>query len=389
MNLEQFLDQERGAGSARGQGSFTIALEKARLKLQKYLLGSREEWVRKLIQAVSGWRVRCLEVKQTRFHTVLHFEPSLRYGLPSGQSILNTLLAADVDGKDPLNRFCQALHSARELESLSYYLAINDGKQRTVYHEGPHIRSKPSKKCPMAIFSDLTGLTLGISHQTDKEKKSWNPWSGGSDSAKRVMADLAQEFAKAALSTPVPIRLDGRPQEYLPVGPEQFLVALTGVELVRRGDPRFVLHPYLFDFLEHDPMSKLIDMVGPALSPGLEKDYAGLLVLVLSEQPKPSILKFVDDGAVLEELNLPSTKYLSYQVLLNAQGLPTDIGGLSLPSSPQRKERLFGALQNVAGFTEDLRQRAAALFTSDWPLTREQFEFELEELVKKPLYVRE
>jgi hypothetical protein len=372
------LDNEREAGVAHGQGTFTVALEKARLKLQKYLLGSREEWIKKLIQSVSGWRVSNLQVKQTKDHTVFHFQPSLRFGLPSGSDILQTFLEAKIEGRLPLNRFCQALHSIRELESLSFYLAINDGKRTpVVYHDGPHASEHPPKRDPQAIFSALPGITLGLSHRTDEEKKSRLPWLRTSKAGKRLMADLACALSQAALVAPVPIVLDAKRLDRLELGPYQTVLAVRGLDLIQRGDRPIVLPRYLFHHLDDDANS------------GEDRVFSGYMLLKVAEEPW-SVFNFVDDGAVIERLYLPSAPSLSYDVFVNCQGLPTSLNGLELVPSDKYRNRLTGALERVREYLLEFHQRSRSLEgKAAGYLSRERLDTELGELVAKPLFVRE
>lgn len=348
MNLEQFLDREREGGTSAGQGSFTIAIEKARLKLQKYLLSSREDWIKKLIQAVSAWRVRKLEVKQTREHTTFHFQPSLRYGLPSGSDILKTLLAAEVEGRDPLNRFCQALHSIRELEKLSYYLAIHrEGSEPMVYHDGPHTGRAAPRRSPMAGFTRMPGITLAVSHRTDEEKRSLLSRFIGTEPVKRLMADLSYQIWRASLAAPIKIVLDGSPLQRLKLGPSMTVPLVRGVPPVRRGDPLIVLPPFLLEHFQ-----------------GEDVEFAGYFLLRCSSSiSQGSVFHFVDDGAVLERLLLPNTTLLSLEVFVNSQGLPTALDGLSLIPSGQRKERLANSLAQVEASLE-----RAAEKVWDWNL---------------------
>ena len=225
-------------------------------------------------------------------------------------------------------------------------------------------------------FSNAPGITLGISHKTDGEKESWFPWPFTSPPGKRLMTDLAVALSAASMTAPVPIVLDSKRLDRLESGPHSKVLAVRGLELFHRGDKPIVLPRYLFELLEEEERS--------GSAQGDDRIYSGYMLLKFSRARQRSFFCFVDDGAVLERLYLPSTPSISYQVYVNGQGLSTDLGGLSLLGTKPRQIRIDRAFEEV--------RRKLAEFCEVGGLPEGVsggLEGELRELASEPMWVTE
>lgn len=358
LDLSQFLQQERAGGTYKSEGQFTVSLEKAREKLSKFALPSGEAWVDKLLQAVVGWRVKTLRVVQTREWTLFHFQPSLRFGLPTGREILDTFLHANIGGREPLQRFCLALHALRTQEQLSFFLALQEERvEPTVYQDGNHLNARSATSL-LGKLAEEPGLTLAVSHLKDEHRRILRFWSnsGGSDIKRR--AQIGQRLQDAAYAFPLPIWFDNRRIDQVEHLGQHFrqILALDSIALESRASTPILLPCSLMETLEDERRA------GPLFNQ--EPHYLGYVVLTKSLERLPSTLYWLDDGAILESHTCAPPGHLSLTLFVSATDLPKDLTGLKLVKSSQKRLRthhLTEHTRSILGRLLDSREQIRQL----------------------------
>lgn len=372
LDLEQFLQRERIQGTYASEGQFTLSIEQARRKLSQFSLPSGEAWITKLLQAVVAWRVKKLEVTQSRAYSVFHFQPSLRYGLPTGMDIWNTFSSADIGGREPLQRFCLALHALREREQLSFLLAINDGRSEAkLFADGVHLKIESAKQRALSKVIREPGLTLAVSHLQDVHKRLlffFNDAGGGDI---KLRAAIAKRLWTDTQACPMPVVLDSRRLDAL----EQGVLAVDDLPLSKQGNSPLLLPTSLFEILQDKNRHGALWRN--------DASHSGYILYRFGKLARSSELHFVDDGAVVETLPLATRSRLHFTAFLTSDGLPTDLTGLKLVDCSQKKTRLqearLGLRESVRGFKSNQDRHFKAL-SKKFGLSRDQWGQEVDAL---------
>lgn len=354
LDLEQFLQQERSQGRFASEGQFTLSIEQARRKLSQFSLPSGEAWITKLVQAVVAWRVKKLEVTQSRAYSVFHFQPSLRYGLPTGRDIWNTFSTADIGGREPLQRFCLALHALREREQLSFLLALNDGQgEAKLFADGAHLGIESAKQRAFSKVIGKPGLTLVVSHLRDEQKRLLYFFSNAGGSDLKLRAGIAKGLWTDTQACPMPVYLDSRRLDALDEG----VVAVDDLPLSKQSTAPLLLPTSLFEILQDENRHGALWQN--------DAPHSGYVLYRFGKFVGQSELHFVDDGAVVETIAFATGSRLRFTAFLSSQGLPTDLTGLNLVDCSQKKQRLQEAKQglreSVRGFRANQDRHFKAL----------------------------
>lgn len=320
VQLERFLQQQRSEGLQESTGVFTISLEEAVEKLGRYRLPRKSAWVSLLVQSAVAWGCPRLEVLQSRYLSHFRFhEPA--EGLPDEETV-RLRLGTAVDPSEPLGRLCMALQSLVAQAELSFRLFCGGGDGIS---GGSFFKVEDHRP---------EGWALTVYHLPEDEK-GWTQ----SLRAGIFRLPIADELRCYAAFSPMEITVDGIRVDGDP---------LLGCVLLGCGAQTLRLSPSL-------PL------------PGvLEDRFRGAQALVLlgadcrpgRHKPKAHV-RWVRHGVVVHESPLGvDTRRLEVSVVLNAEGLKSDLSGFQLMESREKELRETEAL---AALDRELRRSRESL----------------------------
>lgn len=305
FELNDFFDAQAQDGEYSGTGNFTLSLEQARLKLSRFQFSHSAVWALKIVQAaVSSGCVQAVSVKQTRRKQVFAFDSGPAW---TAAQIREAVLSAEGRFGASLEHFASALRQ----------LTFNLGRRVEVCCEGWN-QALVCSQDALEIVSQTTsarGLRITIFPADSTSALGW--WKAYS-TISADNADVGRLLAGRALSCPIPLTLDNR-----------------------RLDTLFC------------PQQEVLSLVG-RLEDGVEIDYQVRLrqagsFFTRRRPARAPALAWTRDGVVLEKEELPLGRHSdSVTVFLKSDGLKTDISGMKLQPSPDRRQRRLEALRKMA-----------------------------------------
>ena len=355
FNIAQFLAEARDEGSLRSEGTFTLSAEQARKKLAKFALPSGEAWVSKLLQAVVGWKVKLLTVRQLKDVSIFHFQPSFRYGIPNGREIWDCFVSGNIGGTEPLQRFCLALHALREQEALSFLLILAErDSEPSIFADGAHLSREDAKNRNWSDLSAQPGLTLVVSHFNDHQRRLFGFLSTARGADVRRRAGIASRIQQSALGYPLALELDSRrldKMEFRGLRQNEILAIRPIKNCHSKGD--LLLPISLFEYLDNEAVSGHIRRQPHCL---------GLLLVCSTNVAACSRALWIDDGVVLDRREFTPTGRLGFTLLLSASGLPTDLTGLSLTASTEWDTRAREVTRQCQALAAELLKDQGRLY---------------------------
>lgn len=346
FDLTEFLAQQKADGQYDSRGSFTLAVEKASLKLARFSLPREHAWVVKLLQAAVGWRAGALTLTQTRDSSRFCLRPSHRYGVPAGKEILGAFLSGDLSGSDPLSRFCLAIKALGEQANFPFLLVIDDGAESHV--SDSHFLGKGALK-PEHRYPG--GIALTVSHHRVGESKLLSRLRPA-QTAGRARAMLEELYHHAPYCA-MPLFVDGHPfNEWNPLRlHKEHNVAcqplLTRALTVQRHRHRPWIRPYDL------PQAIWAQAAGARSIPILsDSDQECDVVLRLWTTSSPTVLPLsclyrLAEGAVVQRVPLGQHGQVRLEILSDASELPLDLTGLTLTESSQARANLQTVLKEA------------------------------------------
>lgn len=372
LNLDAYLASQRDEGSMDSEGGFSVSTAEAARKLARFALPHPYAWITKVVQAAVGWSATGLVLRQTREFSSFHFAPAKQSDFPKREELLETLLSSEIGGTQPLQRMSIALRAMVEQAGLSFVLGVNPKVQEPYSIYAGHDVSQLSSEVRAGWAQDEgVGLRLTVSHQRLGEF-----WSGRYAPRflleERRDLEISGEMERVVFCSPMPVSLDGR--------------RLDGF----RNRPGFGFNsthrPLLISGAKAEPVLRMPDDVrersfsvfhGPNTSvarpPGRKDFGVWFMIRVLeptgvnprggveglengparrSAEPD-HVLYWVCDGVVVEKETLRCHCWVAQlRVFINASGLQTDLTGLTLVDSPQRRKRATQSLQAVSSVLE-------------------------------------
>lgn len=327
MDLEQFVEQQQAQGRRQSSGAFTISLAKAAEKLAKYRLPRPEAWVSLLVQAGVGWNCPELKVTQSRYETQFSFlEPT--DGFPPRSDLLEGLDASR-GVKTAIDRFCLALQSLVVQAGLSFLLHTSDSDGEGIF-DGQHFAELAPEQRRSKEYRSKGSMTLTVCHLPTQER-GWLQTLRARTHQLPILTEL-DSFAGYSV---MPISVDGRRV----VGDAQNPFLMGGCAV-----------------MEKRPTLPLPDFLG-------ELDSLGALAaLNLNAEPSPQPFRqfrlcWLRAGVLVQEqfLDTPS-RGLRGVLILNGDGLATDLTGFQLQDDRVKTERERLSLVGLASTLKEARE---------------------------------
>ena len=165
FDLKAYLDEQRNEGRQDSEGAFTVAAEKAALKLAHFSLPGEYDWVLKIIQAVNAWRADRLLVRQSRLATSFYFLPDQGVQAISTAGFINLLTQGTLNNVSPSHMLCMALRSLVDQVNLSFVLAVRlgDVSSQPIFAGDDTSQLDPEVRRVWSAL-DRDGVRLTVSH---------------------------------------------------------------------------------------------------------------------------------------------------------------------------------------------------------------------------------
>lgn len=335
LSLEQFLEQERSAGSRQSSGSFTIDFSVALEKLRKFQLQDPNFFVLKLLQSATVVGARNLTLKLGRDALELSFtldEPG-RYG--------------------ELNRLVVGLSKPPSGHSEMDYLI--SGLQASLAAEASEVRWSHlrGQKLEVALCS-VNGVELqrrfdrsatpGLSQFRFqmKRKKPQGFWAALRGS-RRIRLETYSAVLERCGLLPLDFTVDGRPVERL---------TLKATPILIETAPRRALDQGFLIRLPTSRNRRGITVVDSRGRPQTTKPGELLRCRTVVAPSRGGKLHWVKDGVIISSETTSPNTLLNQTAWLSATQLRTDLSGFEVV----RNSALEAELKRISILAADLRQ---------------------------------
>ncbi len=366
-SLDRFLGDAAELGKLDSQGSFTIAGEAAIGKLASFQLPRKSAWVLKLVQAAVTSGAPSLAITQSRKTTTFTFQPRCEIDISDLQQALTEV---EHSAPAPIAHLATGLRAVGFGDRRAFTLALETDGHRELF--GWNL-TQLARQSEAQTNQTSTTITLGVAFPA--EESGW-VLGGLMRSAGRV-TDEYLELLTSCEACPIPVTLDGRRLDNLNAsrkepGGEIGTTALLSLGWPTKGNSASEL-PNLsvpqgiersdqsIRVTDRFEDSRLFFFAG-------EESVIGASVLIRlnyhfkidSHRSKNSSFKFTSiaktsychwvlDGVVCHRDVLLSKPFAtSADIYLSAEGLSTDLSGLTLGDAGERKYRMLCACPEVA-----------------------------------------
>ena len=375
FDLKAYLDEQRNEGRQDSEGAFTVAAEKAALKLAHFSLPGEYDWVLKIIQAVNAWRADRLLVRQSRLATSFYFLPDQGVQAISTAGFINLLTQGTLNNVSPSHMLCMALRSLVDQVNLSFVLAVRlgDVSSQPIFAGDDTSQLDPEVRRVWSAL-DRDGVRLTVSHfkMTESFKGRYLPSFSQVERRDLRIGDTLRERGGHSST---PIYLDGKHlSEQDHTGVRRTLMA--GIyRQVRPSGLR--LEAQMVNVIEPPEKARPSPFATPY---GHERFYLQTVdwrQVHLVEKRGGSLhrILWTRDGVVVGETALEnSSSATTFVAILPAEHLGTDLSGLKLDGQSERvvsDARKFAefAMQAVGelqqSFADLVHQSVPKLETSD------------------------
>lgn len=352
--LDSFLSTQRSDGVVVNEGSFTLAREKALLKLANFQLPFKGAWAMKVFQAAIAF-----SPDQPVKFTCSSKDTTVEFQVPETltiEEIEEAFFNPEQASHRGIRHLLSGLWAAGVAQKHSFALSFPHQAQSLLWTGERLERAE-------GVLSGKVG-TLALRNY---------PFNLGSSPFSRASASSAwnAETSKAlttyCYTSPVPLTLDGRRLDGLQFSPTHGWNKLNfplSVTFLEADLPPLIVPPGTLKKLSNEEMKTakglgLNDASKSALDaiPYVERTGLALILTahvnssgVKNFEPRSeaSVCYWVQDGAVVDESRLElEKKAVSVALFINADTIQNDISGLRLAKTPEFEERLDKACRAV------------------------------------------
>lgn len=384
LRLDDFLDSVRAEGLTDSEGAFTISHAQAMKKMARYSLPYPEAWVLKIVQAAVIWKASEIRIKQSQLYTIIEFCPQEKKNIPTEEEVVATLVGDTGASAVPVANLCLGLRTLVRIEDYSFILTLNTGRSeaRPLY-AGRDAQSLTRLHRMRLSRRKSAGVKIVVIHLREGENLlgrlvyRFVPWLGRG-------RQIASELARCAGVCPIPIQLNRRQVTDLLGSVNYGLnsktqpLLLSGVKL--EDEPvlklavdscESVIPYYSKHHRQRDTRESRSDFSAWFLCQSHRR--AVLPARLPSLEQTSHEVQWVCEGVVVQcETFVYPTRLLKLVFFLNADGLKTDITGLLLTDSEEKRERWERHLELLKTELGQLSQRTDEFFTT--PETKKRLE---------------
>lgn len=355
-SLKQYLDSCRQEGQQQaGEGTFSLAREKALEKLAAFQLPFAGAWALKIVQAVvASGSSQSLKVYQGKHDASFYFEVPSSWAL---EQVEDAFFDPHAPVDTSLRHLACGLWAVALNQRRAFELRLPADRTRLIW-DGQRLDRLRLDESPRVQPS------LTISHKNEEV--------GGSLSnikVARQIADANKALADNAYTCPIPLGLEGRridafqhcPTHGLRPRSHPYALRRCTAELPGFPVPQKTFWYFSGDEVQVEKPSRLKALSLPLCDRSEPYGTAEVVYLVTyhcdyqrEELSHPSVCHWVKDGVVVDQqrLAVPEGPH-SVAMFLSAQGLAADLTTLHLRDSEERTRRLEQAAKSVGtGLTE-------------------------------------
>jgi hypothetical protein len=349
--LEQWLS-EKSEGRESSPGAFTVSKERAWKKLGACQLPTETAWMLKFVQAGSCAGASSISVTQTKKTTSITV-----YDVPEwSRDSVEASILEDSPGRLDLAHLSKGL---RALLVSEHAVLITDPEGASAVWDGEGFQDiQPDTETAVGSW------TVEISHSKAGQRAL--PFTQAKSDAVRYCSGIARDLTSRCYLAPMPIRLDRRiindikrNSDFGTAHKRTFLTLVPLKTEIPCAPPWASRTTRICNY------SFLNDAAFDSLGSGMDQWSVGLGLTLNHQQkdddelgwpaetedklePGPSRLVWVTDGVVVDNEKIPIKKVISLAVVCQASGLKTDLSGLMLSDSKEKRMTKKSALGSVA-----------------------------------------
>lgn len=368
--LERFLQSQSSQGEQQGEGSFTLARDKALQKLAGFQLPFSGAWAVKLLQAaVASGDANAVKVSLGGRVMTFSFEGAYSWDI---EEVEAAFFDPEPSKIRHVNHLVSGLWALGLGEKRAFQLHFDNQLESLVWD---------GERCRRVSFDDPgEGLKLTVTHS-----RAGTNWISSTVEAGRTNSTVSAALKEYCYTSPIPLVVDGQRFDALPHCPKygwnssSFPIALSFIEAdlpeVRWPSGTFLPHK---EFQNSELMDgagletitrKMMEAVEPVESSAaaaMISVYAVLSSDQASEgkgshiwdlRHRSSKCIWIQDGAAVqdESFEIP-TSPCGLVCFLSADGLANDLSGFGLADGEERARRIRVAGQALMETVESLAQ---------------------------------
>lgn len=355
--LDGALEELAAEGEKDSEGSFTIAADLAAKKLSSFQLPTPQSWILVLVQAANRAKAKQVKVRQSRSQTSVEISGVPRW---EWKELVPYLAEFNDDGSflASLAVAFRALGARKDGHDFEVLTSAGSTVRRT---QDDWVERDP-------VLGHWRGFQMRVTFDhLDAENKQLGFWERRR-AASQVQSKLLFALQEEAMASPVPVIVDGRKVTNVLRQGEKKTNRLVFNNSVWEEKRPLALFPVPGDKVPGVafPLARkqmiidaksihTIDEARRVPSPGPE-GWSALAVLWLCIKhhawsgvresghtqrtvEQPWVARWIKDGVVVSSEDLGLRSCLAMDLFLCADGLPTDLSGLQLRTSPERSSR--------------------------------------------------
>ena len=361
--LELFLQNQTTVGQSQGEAGFTLAREKALKKMADFMLPSKGDWAVKVFQFLVACRpIGKITITQGRTCTTFTSTVKLPVGL---LDVEQKFFNPDPHKDNKLNHLASALWAVGVAQKRGFQISVPKEKE-ALFWSGADLFREPRKP--------TTELQIVVTHDSAIEP------DGGFLLSSSRNSEVLKALRGRCFTSPVALLVDGLRLDGLHMCPEHGLTK-TSFPLTlgfTDGDlPHVAWPPGTIENVDKVVDSYISDGGGlirvtrQVLKRARSPKFSSMAFFVTAHvnldlkrskataKAKSSTCYWVQDGAMIDHdrFAVPALN-CSVGCYLSAESLTTDLTGLSLSETEERRRRLRRAAELLLEPLRDLAQIA-------------------------------
>ncbi len=364
--LERFLLQQGEEGESQGEGHFTLAREMSLKKLAEFQLPFADAWLLKVVQAaVAEQTEQPIRIELGSREIKFYFQVR---DLSLGE-IEEAFFEPEYQGKRSLRHLISALWAAGIRNGWSFQVLLPESSMTLVW-DGEKLHRKVSEQ-------KFDCALLAVCHS--KPEGGAINWIKAKVEESRRNLQFTETLARNCYACPVPLSVDGHRIDSLlncPThgwGPKTLPIWIGNAKIEA---PSFVVPPGTFlGVAAHRPSKELFrresvngyweTKLAQEAFPKIPRFEVGSAVYLLSAKlelvtetrkkewrvwPEFPHVYWVSDGVVVQTERLGTSRLTDFStaVFISAEDLGTDLTGLALNDTKEKKSRMKASLAAVA-----------------------------------------
>lgn len=353
--LDSFLSHQRAEGVVVSEGAFTLARDKALLKLANFQLPYPGAWAVKVFQAAVAFGAsQPLRFSCERKDTTIEFDTPPTFSLPDFEAYF---FNPEPHPERAVRHLLSGLWAAGVAQKHSFLLSLPHESYSLIWtgEELERVEGRASEK----------RSTLIVRNYPETEA---TPLFGIGPDGSRWNSETLRALTANCYTSPIPLIVDGRRLDgfqFCPTHGWNRLNFPLALQFLEADLPPLPVPPGTLGKLTTEDMRKVKGMgLSDATTalfeflPHIEETGVAMLLTAhvkaagvknFEARPERSLCYWIQDGAVVDSTRLRLVdSRCSVALFLNADELKTDLSSLKLAESEQTKERFTFACRSAS-----------------------------------------